>query len=262
MTAAADMARHVSARVAVCIYALCDPDGCVRYVGKATEPARRFRQHLNDKTESRRGRWIRNLLAGGERPRLLMLQWTENNWQDAERRWIRVYAGPSLTNHTEGGEGLSGASEETRGKLAAIMAARLSDPVMKAHIYTAERSAKISRSSKGRKLSAAHVRKLPQNRKGYKRSAEAIAKVAAAMRGKKYPNRPPRPFSAEARARAVARMIGNKQTLGRVMPEHERLQRSIANRGKAKDAGHRAKIGAALKAAWARRKAKATEVPT
>jgi len=113
------------------IYALCAPEtGDVRYVGQANNPTRRHRLHLKDQTDTRRGRWIRTLLCCGRAPTLLILERINGDWQEAERRWIASYraAGADLTNHTDGGEGILNASEETRSKLRALRTAEWQNP--------------------------------------------------------------------------------------------------------------------------------------
>ena len=55
------------------------------------------------------------------KPILTIIDHTENNWQELEKHWIKIYknAGCRLLNHTEGGEGHSGRSlsKEHRDKI-------------------------------------------------------------------------------------------------------------------------------------------------
>lgn len=117
------------------IYALCDPDGAVRYVGAATDVERRFKQHCrfgDNKGTTHRNRWLCSLLVAGNKPSLLILEEGLPDYHDAERRWIAHYkeAGADLVNGNEGGRTLSHAqaalkSNKVRGKRSAL-AQRLS----------------------------------------------------------------------------------------------------------------------------------------
>lgn len=106
------------------IYGLCDPyDMELRYIGKAKDPVRRYYLHLCDsqlRRKSHRNNWIKWLLNSGEKPVLVTLDTgvRGEEWQDRERFWIRFAkgAGCCLTNATDGGDGLSNPSAETRFK--------------------------------------------------------------------------------------------------------------------------------------------------
>lgn len=75
------------------IYALCEPNGAPRYVGKSVWPHQRFGNHLS---RARRQRhtprvtdWVRELLDAGQRPQLRFLEVVpEADALKAERRWI------------------------------------------------------------------------------------------------------------------------------------------------------------------------------
>ncbi len=106
------------------IYGLCDPvDLELRYIGKAEDPVRRYYLHLCDsqlRRKSHRNNWIKSLLRNGAKPALVTLDRgvSHEEWQERERFWIRFArgAGCALTNATEGGDGLSNPSAETRFK--------------------------------------------------------------------------------------------------------------------------------------------------
>jgi hypothetical protein len=107
------------------IYALCDPrTGTIRYVGKASDPARRYRRHLKDGRDGKtdhKSRWIASLLGAGVAPRLLVLEvCVEAIWKVRECHWIATLraAGCDLTNCTDGGDGFAPLSE-TRAKMRA-----------------------------------------------------------------------------------------------------------------------------------------------
>jgi hypothetical protein len=96
------------------IYGLHDPADdkpYVVYVGKTVmcPPHRRLVGHIykakTGRTKSPVGDWIRELLADGDRPKLVVLEVVPDgeDWQEAERRWISAL--PNLLNGSPGGEG-------------------------------------------------------------------------------------------------------------------------------------------------------------
>jgi hypothetical protein len=103
----------VSAGRLTCIYALVDPRTAFpRYVGKSTEPAKRWRQHLapwNLERRSKKNSWLKSLLTEGLEPELDVLDRVpEEQTNHAEREWISLYReffGFDLTNGTDGGDG-------------------------------------------------------------------------------------------------------------------------------------------------------------
>lgn len=114
----------------VSIYALCQSDGRVRYVGKTVQkPSRRLIHHIN---AARRGRrlpvsyWIRKRQASGFRPIVRVLETANStNWVEREQFWIAFYRSvePDLLNLTAGGEGLSGhtLSDAHRARISAAL---------------------------------------------------------------------------------------------------------------------------------------------
>lgn len=113
------------------IYALCEVDMAVRYVGKTVQwLGERHKAHIRD---ARRGKrlpvhyWLRREMAAG---RGLTIQLLENvadgaDWQERERHWIATMRanGARLLNLTAGGEGLHGHrfSKDHRQKIAAAL---------------------------------------------------------------------------------------------------------------------------------------------
>lgn len=92
----------------VWIYGLADETGLIRYIGKAKDPQKRLKQHVRD-ARARRGinnhkeAWIRQVLACGCMPGLVVLQQCDSDtWQDAERKQIAKH-GLWLTNMSQGG---------------------------------------------------------------------------------------------------------------------------------------------------------------
>lgn len=88
------------------IYGLaCPSSGGIRYVGKATNPEHRLKQHIRDcrRSDSAKDRWVRSLLGQGKQPDIIILEHADD-WQEAERRWIAQLGGtPSLLNVAGGG---------------------------------------------------------------------------------------------------------------------------------------------------------------
>lgn len=96
------------------IYVLIDPrSDLVRYVGWTSKPTRRLAKHIKHAKEgqqSHRCRWIRAVLEAGLKPVLRFVDQGNGDWQEAEKKWIAYYKaqGASLTNATDGGEGMLG----------------------------------------------------------------------------------------------------------------------------------------------------------
>ena len=92
---------------AVCgLYALCCPDtGQVRYIGKAKNPAARFKGHLSEKRRaSPLYAWIAELRKDGKVPVLSVLA-SSWHWERTERALIAQYRaeGVGLLNVADGG---------------------------------------------------------------------------------------------------------------------------------------------------------------
>ena len=94
------------------IYALRDPiTHQMRYVGKTTNPKRRWYDHIHLRAtdHSYRANWIRSLLAAGNSPKMMLLETLadHDDWELREQRWIktlRAYHLP-MTNLAIGGQG-------------------------------------------------------------------------------------------------------------------------------------------------------------
>lgn len=101
------------------IYRLIDSrNNEVRYIGKTTNPKRRYKQHLYDKRKSHKSSWIQSLRKLGLKPIFEIIETCdENNWVEREKYWINQYE--NLTNLKEGGgsDYVRTTSESTREKL-------------------------------------------------------------------------------------------------------------------------------------------------
>jgi hypothetical protein len=85
----------------VYVYGLVDPrTNQVRYVGASIDPWRRRSEHLSEArsaSQSAKALWLRDLLATGGQPQVLILGRTaRDDWRSIEERWIASYT--NLTN--------------------------------------------------------------------------------------------------------------------------------------------------------------------
>lgn len=97
-----------------CIYALCDPDGTPRYIGKTVQtPGARRGEHIREATtrgrQSQVHKWTRWLLSVGATPALWVLEHGVpiDRLNQAEMSHISAFreAGFDLLNYTGGGNG-------------------------------------------------------------------------------------------------------------------------------------------------------------
>lgn len=105
------------------IYALTEPTGEIRYIGKSNAPARRFSKHLQERGENYKVHWIQSLRSQGICPLWKILDEVPvEYWQQWEAAYIQFFSeeGCKLTNGTKGGEGADSGhtvSLETRKKI-------------------------------------------------------------------------------------------------------------------------------------------------
>lgn len=243
------------------IYALTEPStGEVRYVGKSVAPESRYKVHLRDRTETHRGRWIRSILAAGERPGLLILETGTGDWVAAEVRWIAFYLSDRLTNATPGGEGVTAMGPESRAKVAAAQRLLHADPEWREQWLAGRRDPefreRLSAGLRGKPKSPEHVKKLPQNNPGYKSSDE----VAALRRASLLTFAVPASAAAPRTQRQIEHLRemheGNKGkpgwAKGRMLSAEEREVRSRKQSGVPKSVEHREKIRQGALRRWAR----------
>lgn len=98
------------------IYTLEDPiTQEIRYVGKTSNPSRRFQSYLWDrpKVKYHSYYWIQSLLKKRQKPVMNIIDETDTNWEQLEQYWIEQFRqwGFNLTNITKGGEGAYGAGK-------------------------------------------------------------------------------------------------------------------------------------------------------
>ncbi len=243
----------------VIIYGLCEPNtDYVRYVGKTKNgPLGRYKGHCNDyKGTTRKCRWIASLRNKGLKPSIITLEEVpDSEWDGAERKWVAYFRSirDDLTNHTDGGDGRTGFTEEERAKASKEMKKRMADPEFKKKIFTKERAAKLSAALAGKSKSEEHIANLPQNQKGYKHCEEFGDKISKSMMGNQhllghFP-------SDETKAKISSSLKGRiSPTLGRKTPEHEKVAKSLACR-KPKSDEARANIAKGARKRWEKRKA-------
>lgn len=179
------------------IYALCEPETrTVRYIGKANEPEKRFKSHVQKSVRQKNhlGNWLRSLQFKNAVPDMVILREVEyDKWQEAEERYIRLArgCGMRLVNSTDGGEGITITPEilkkivakntgkkRTPEQCAAISARQIGkDNPMFGKEVSLETRAKMSASRAGEKN---HVF-------GTTRTPETRAKISAALSGEKHP---------------------------------------------------------------------------
>lgn len=129
------------------IYGLIDPrTGALRYIGKSDRPKGRLANQMNERANTYRCHWIAELRALGLAPIQVILDAVPlgDDWKSVERAYIAgaLKAGHPLTNGTDGGDGVSGLSEESRARIRAAWVGRKHRP---------ETLEKLSAASRGRR---------------------------------------------------------------------------------------------------------------
>lgn len=222
------------------VYALTDPrTGAHRYVGYSTYGVVRPKRHrhggsLARDTNLHKVRWIREMASVGVTYSITVLEECANQAEaiEAERRWIahgRAHGWP-LTNLTEGGEGLRGASESTRRKIGEHARRRMADPEFRERVIGARR---------GKPLPEEWRRNLSIAGRGKKRSPEVGRKISARQTGRKRG-----PVRQEVREAIRQKMLQREIT-----PEH-RANISAGLRGRRKSPEAVAKMAEAQRRIW------------
>lgn len=88
------------------VYALCEPTtGAMRYVGKSSNPAKRFAAHLSSTASESVRAWVTSL-AAPPRLEIIVAAPTEAEAALLEQKWIAKLraSGSKLLNRTRGGE--------------------------------------------------------------------------------------------------------------------------------------------------------------
>lgn len=155
---------HLKNDSIIYIYVLIDPETFeARYIGKSIGPAARLTNHMNETKPCHRTNWLQKLKRQGMIPFIGILEEVEDcySWETAEKWWIAYgkASGWPLTNGTEGGDGVSGLSPESRAKMLKTWTGRKHKP---------ETIAKLCIARRLRKISQATRKKMSQSQKGRK----------------------------------------------------------------------------------------------
>lgn len=115
------------------IYGLFDPrTGELRYVGKTDRPRERLANQMNERSNTHRCHWLQELRSAGLMPvqRIFDAAPRGGDWQRRECAYIEAarMSGCRLTNGTDGGDGVSGLSDEARAKMRATWLGRKHSP--------------------------------------------------------------------------------------------------------------------------------------
>lgn len=184
------------------IYGLCDPrDQQLRYIGVTKKGIeQRLKEHIvtNDKTH--RSFWVRNLRDAGLTPEPFEIEKVEKSWQESEKFWIAYFKfiGASLTNGTDGGDGIPNPTKEMKNKVSIANKGRK---------HSEETKKKLSLAKKGRRFSESHKAKIRDANIGRKFSAETRKKMSVA--------RKLRITTEETRKKLSIALLGNKRRAGK-----------------------------------------------
>jgi hypothetical protein len=187
--------------------------------------------------------------SGGDIHRYIVF--TTDNEQEAfdfERETIALYGRDTLTNVTDGGEGVSGwipTPEETARKSAATRA-RYLDP--------AER-AKTAASVRARYANPEERARTSERMKRALASPEARARISANLH-KRYADPVEREFARQNAQAQWANPVERAKRLAKAADPEVRAKQSASARIQRADPEYRARQSAAAKAAWKRRKAR------
>lgn len=157
------------------IYGLFDPrTGTLRYVGKSDRPRERLTNQMNEVSATHRCHWVQELRGLGLKPvqRIIDAVPAGGDWQAVERAYIAAVRsiGEPLTNGTDGGDGVTGLSDEVRAKMRATWTGRKHRPeslakigaASKGRVHTQEWREYMSARMKDREFSPEHRRKISQ----------------------------------------------------------------------------------------------------
>ncbi len=154
------------------IYALCEIDGRVRYIGATAQhpPQRRVNRHMRDVRLGSQypvHRWIRRLVANGGLPLLTIIDRGVGEWAEREILWIAHFRSlyGDMLNLANGGQGGDATPTEARKRAAEKLKHRYFSPEHRARISAAktgqprtdaeavrQRLKKVSEANRGKKM--------------------------------------------------------------------------------------------------------------
>ena len=236
--------------MAVTIYALCD-DSFVRYIGASSNVRQRLASHMSKagKYRANVSQWLATLKAKDQKPTLRILETVsdQDDWEERERHWITVYAGPSLLNQTTGGAGTPGFSWTDEEKAAIGRRTKQTHTGMKRSPEARERQ-RIAQQRIVAALAAQGKKKTHAPP-----TDETRAKIAAAMRGKKHTEESKKKMS-EQRQNPSAELRAKWAIAARNRDPEWITWFAQQQKGKPKSEEKKAKMSATAKARWARKK--------
>lgn len=241
----------------VTIYGLVDPrTNYLRYVGQtSTSLQQRFCSHLQEKSHTKKCRWIRGLEKVGCIPEIFEIETVaKEKANESECFWIAYLKsiGCPLTNMGDGGEGVI-FTLEVRAKLSASHKGKKMPP------RSPEHSQKMSLALKGKRRTQAQIMRISQG-------VRASLKKLKISRGDGWIHGPcpderkekirqahirsghkPSPPTPEQLNRLRRQMTGNKFSLGKKLSELHKEKISLALKGRRNSIEHIEKVRQALK---------------
>jgi hypothetical protein len=162
------------------IYSLCDPNTTeIKYIGKTNNIKSRYKGHVrfNSKNGYKKN-WIDKLKKNNQKPIIEVIDEVSSlEWRFWEKYWISQCKawGFKLTNLTEGGDGMCGASLELRKKMSESR---------KGKCFSEEHKKNISKSLKNRIFTDEHRKNIGKKSIGRIFSKERNDKISIANKGR------------------------------------------------------------------------------
>lgn len=151
----------------------------IRYVGKTENLGKRLREHINQKSNTHRFKWINSLKKEGLEPSIEILDEVDSTeWKFWERFYIGLFKSwcINLVNATNGGDGIDGFKHSIESRM-------LMSEKQKGRIVKPETRLKISNSMKGRIPANAH--KLVEYSRNRVWKQSSLEKLSLASMGNK-----------------------------------------------------------------------------
>lgn len=155
------------------IYALkCPISEKIRYIGKANNPKKRYNNHVCDKNDYHKNRWLNLLKEKGLKPELIIIDEVDYLlWEEYEIKYIKLFKsfGADLVNSNNGGsigKAYKGTTKTKEQIKKTVESTRLSG----GYIHSEERKKHMSEKMKGKKPK--NFDSFIGNRKGVKLTQE------------------------------------------------------------------------------------------
>lgn len=157
------------------IYVLLDEFGKVRYVGKTNNINRRYKEHLTNKDNTYKSKWVQSMILNDFVPEIKIIgEYTKDTINIWEMFWINHYSkiGCKLTNLTLGGDG---------GVVIDSVKKQISNTLKEKYI-TGELVPVFS----GKKLSESHINNLQKSHLGQVVTDETRIKLSEFQKNRKH----------------------------------------------------------------------------